>query len=59
MSKIDYTKAVYFEDYISFDDNFPYAVRIVDENDTEIDMPVFPNKAEAIMFIDKYNSQKS
>lgn len=52
------TKAVYFDDYISFDENFPFAVRILDENNKEIDMPVFSNKSEAIIFIEKYNNKK-
>lgn len=45
----------YFEEYISFDDNFPYAVRILDENNKEVDMKVFSNKIEAINFIKDYN----
>lgn len=48
-------RAEYFEEYISFDDNFPYAVRILDENNKEVDMKVFSNEIEAINFIKDHN----
>ncbi|MFX4155534.1 hypothetical protein ACOL23_11355 [Aliarcobacter butzleri] len=43
------------ENYISFDDNFPFAVQILDEKESEIDMKVFRTEDEAIKFRDTYN----
>ncbi|MCT7563288.1 hypothetical protein N5U23_04580 [Aliarcobacter butzleri] len=48
-------KAVVMEDYISFDDDFPFAVQILDEKDSEFDMKVFRTEDEAIKFRDTYN----
>ncbi|MCT7578733.1 hypothetical protein ACOTWR_06680 [Aliarcobacter butzleri] len=48
-------KAVFMENYISFDDNFPFAVQILDEKESEIDMKVFRTEDEAIKFRDTYN----
>ena len=48
-------KAVFMENYIFFDDNFPFAVQILDEKESEIDMKVFRTEDEAIKFIDTYN----
>ena len=50
-------KAVFFKDYLSFDDNFPYAVQILNEDDTESKILVFSTKAEAIIFTDNYNKK--
>ena len=53
--QINEKKAVFFEDYISFDDNFPFAVQILDENESEIEIKVFPTKEEALIFEKEYN----
>lgn len=49
------TRAEYFTEYFSFDDNFPFAVQILDENESEIEIKVFPTKEEALIFEKEYN----
>lgn len=50
-------KAVFFADYISFDDNFPFAVQILDEKNCEKDLKVFATKDEALLFVENYNNK--
>lgn len=47
-------RAVFFEDYIAFDDKLPFAVQILDENNKEVDMEVFATKEDALLFIKNY-----
>lgn len=48
-------RAVFFEDYIAFDDKYPFAVQILDKNNKEIDMEVFETKEAALVFKNTYN----
>ncbi len=50
-------RAEFFESYIAFDDNFSYAVLILDEKDKETDMKVFRTKDEALLFEKEYNEK--
>lgn len=47
-------RAVFFEDYIAFDEKLPFAVQILDENKKEVDMEVFATKEDALLFIKNY-----
>lgn len=49
--QINEKKAVFFEDYISFNDNFPYAAQILDEKGAELDLKVFSMKEGALLFV--------
>ena len=51
------TKAVYFESYIAFDDKYPFAVQILDENNKEVDMKVFETKDAALDFENTFNNR--
>lgn len=47
-------RAVFFEDYIAFDDRLPFAVQILDDNNKEVNMEVFATKEDALLFIKNY-----
>ncbi len=51
-------KAVFSKDYLSFDDNFPYEVQIINENNTIESSKVFATEIEALIFIQNFNSKK-
>lgn len=48
-------RAVYFSDYIAFDEKLPFAVQILDDNNKEVDMEVFGTKEEAFDYVNNYN----
>lgn len=48
-------RAVFFEDYIAFDEKLPFAVQILDDDNKEVNMEVFTTKDEALTYVDKYN----
>lgn len=47
-------RAVFFEDYIAFDEKLPFAVQILDDNNKEVNMEVFATKEDALLFIKNY-----
>ncbi|MEV9477973.1 hypothetical protein [Aliarcobacter butzleri] len=49
-------RAVFFEDYIAFDDDKPFAVQIFDNMGKEVNMHTFGIKDEALLFIKKFNN---
>lgn len=49
------SSAVFFEDYITFDDKYPFEVQILDENNKEVDMEVFETKEAALDFENTFN----
>ena len=48
-------RAVFFEDYIAFDEKLPFAVQILDDNNKEVNMEVFATKDEALDFEKTFN----
>lgn len=52
-------KAQFFPDYLSFDDNFPFAVQILDRDGKEIKIEVFQTKELALKFENEFNKKTS
>ena len=48
-------RAELWEDYISFDDDLKFAVRILDDKANEVNMKVFSTKEEALEYVKNYN----
>lgn len=57
------TRAVFDPDYLSLDENFPFAVNIeaqnIEKEDKTIKTKVFPNKESAFIFLNEFNNHEA